>query len=130
MPVKTRKSHSFCRHKSHTQVDLPYDDKSCGGTRYDWDPSKNAANKRKHKISFEEAETLLLETLEGGANYSEKFDDDHSDEDEDRFTFWIRNQARHSWLRITIGYQIEADGLLCERGRLISARWESHKPGS
>jgi uncharacterized protein len=46
---------------------------------FDWDKRKNLANKRKHKVSFEEAQTVF---------YDEEAllrdDPDHSD-DEDRF---------------------------------------------
>ncbi len=46
--------------------------------RFEWDPQKNAANKRKHRVSFEEARTVF-------------YDDrallirDPDEEDEDRF---------------------------------------------
>ncbi|MBQ6654109.1 MAG: BrnT family toxin [Erysipelotrichaceae bacterium] len=48
--------------------------------RFEWDPNKNEINKRKHKVSFEEAVTVF---------YDEDaiiFDDpDHSDAAEERF---------------------------------------------
>ena len=47
--------------------------------RFEWDPRKSQANKRKHKVSFEEAETVFLDE-----NAIRFFDPDHS-EDEDRF---------------------------------------------
>ena len=46
---------------------------------FEWDERKNRANKRKHKVSFEEAQTVFLD--ENAIRY---FDPDHS-EDEDRF---------------------------------------------
>jgi uncharacterized protein len=46
---------------------------------FEWDEVKNRQNKRKHKISFEEAQTVFLD--ENAIRY---FDPDHS-EDEDRF---------------------------------------------
>ncbi len=47
--------------------------------RIEWDPRKNAANKRKHGVSFEEASTVF------GDERALLLDDpDHSDE-EDRF---------------------------------------------
>ncbi len=47
--------------------------------RFEWDARKNRENKRKHKISFEEAQTVFLD--ENAVRY---YDPDHSD-DEDRF---------------------------------------------
>ena len=47
--------------------------------RFDWDETKNAANIRKHGISFEEAQTVFLD--ENAIRY---FDPDHS-KDEARF---------------------------------------------
>ena len=46
---------------------------------FDWDERKNRENQRKHKISFEEAQTVFLD--ENAIRY---FDPDHS-ENEDRF---------------------------------------------
>lgn len=47
--------------------------------RFIWDSSKASLNKRKHGISFEEAQTVFYDE-----NAIEYFDPDHS-EDEDRF---------------------------------------------
>jgi uncharacterized DUF497 family protein len=47
--------------------------------RFAWDEIKNRANKKKHGVSFEEAQTVFLD--ENAIRY---FDPDHS-EDEDRF---------------------------------------------
>ena len=44
-----------------------------------WDKRKNDANVKKHKVSFEEAETVFKDE-----NAIQYFDPDHSD-DEDRF---------------------------------------------
>ena len=44
-----------------------------------WDERKSRENKRKHKVSFEEAQTVFLDE-----NAIRFFDPDHS-EDEDRF---------------------------------------------
>ena len=46
---------------------------------FEWDEAKNTANKRKHGVSFEEAQTVFLD--ERSVRY---FDPDHS-ADEDRF---------------------------------------------
>ena len=47
--------------------------------RFDWDRAKAALNKRKHGVSFEEAQTVFYDE-----NAIEFFDPDHS-EREDRF---------------------------------------------
>ena len=47
--------------------------------RFEWDERKSRENKRKHKVSFEEAQTVFLDE-----NAIRFFDPDHS-EDEDRF---------------------------------------------
>jgi uncharacterized DUF497 family protein len=46
---------------------------------FQWDEVKSRENKRKHKVSFEEAQTVFLDE-----NAMRFFDPDHS-EDEDRF---------------------------------------------
>ena len=48
--------------------------------RFEWDPSKAEANRRKHGVTFEEAQSLLV----GVADYLEIYDREHSQE-EDRF---------------------------------------------
>ena len=49
------------------------------GILFEWDESKNRADKRKHGVSFEEAQTVFLD--ESAIRF---FDPDHSTE-EDRF---------------------------------------------
>jgi uncharacterized protein len=49
------------------------------GLLFEWDETKNRANRRKHGVSFEEAQTVFLD--ENAIRY---FDPDHSS-DEDRF---------------------------------------------
>lgn len=49
------------------------------GIRFEWDEKKNAANKRKHGVSFEEAQTVFFDE-----NAVRFYDPDHS-KDEDRF---------------------------------------------
>jgi uncharacterized DUF497 family protein len=46
---------------------------------FEWDEHKNKSNKRKHKVSFEDAQTVFLDE-----NAIRFFDPDHSD-DENRF---------------------------------------------
>ena len=48
--------------------------------RVEWDEAKNLENRRKHGLSFEEAEELFA----SGADFLEIFDETHS-ESEDRF---------------------------------------------
>jgi uncharacterized DUF497 family protein len=50
-----------------------------GEIRFEWDEAKSRENKRKHGISFEEAQTVFLDE-----NAIRFFDPDHST-DEDRF---------------------------------------------
>jgi len=47
--------------------------------QFEWDEDKSRENKRKHKVSFEEAQTVFLDE-----NAIRFFDPDHS-RDEDRF---------------------------------------------
>ncbi len=47
--------------------------------QFEWDERKNRENRRKHRVSFEEAQTVFLD--ENAVRY---FDPDHA-EDEDRF---------------------------------------------
>lgn len=47
--------------------------------RFEWDEAKNRQSRRKHGVSFEEAQTVFLDE-----NAIRFFDPDHSD-DEDRF---------------------------------------------
>ena len=48
--------------------------------KFTWDRAKDATNKRKHGISFQEAKALFT----SGVDYLEIFDEEHS-VDEDRF---------------------------------------------
>ena len=47
--------------------------------RFVWDPKKNETNRKKHGLSFDEAQTVFFDE-----NAIEFYDPDHSDE-EDRF---------------------------------------------
>jgi uncharacterized DUF497 family protein len=47
--------------------------------RFEWDPRKDAANQRKHDISFEETQSVFFDE-----NAIQFYDEDHS-EQEDRF---------------------------------------------
>ena len=78
--------------------------------RFEWDDRKSAANKRKHKVSFEEAQTVFLDE-----NAIRFFDPDHS-EDEDRFLMLGMSFA----LRVLVVCHCyrESDAVI----RIISAR--------
>ncbi len=85
------------------------------GLEFEWDPRKNRANLRKHRVAFEEARSVFFDEDALVAS-----DPDHSDE-EDRF--------------LIIGFSIRARMLLvcfCERRgghviRIISARKATRK---
>jgi uncharacterized protein len=47
--------------------------------RFEWDPRKAALNKRKHGVSFEDAQTVFADEL------AKLIDDPDHSEDEDRF---------------------------------------------
>ena len=78
--------------------------------RVAWDDAKNRENRRKHDLSFEEAEELFA----SGADYLEIFDESHS-EFEDRFIA-IGPIARGLVLIVWTAPDDEAL-------RIISARW-------
>ena len=84
------------------------------GLNFNWDAGKNAQNKAKHGVSFEEAQTVFFDE-----NAMEFFDPDHS-KDEDRF--------------IMLGVSIRLRVLVvchCHRRgktvRIISARKANHR---
>ncbi len=83
--------------------------------RFEWDESKNASNRRKHGISFEEAESTFAD--EFGRLIA---DPDHSD-DEERFVL-LGMSARLRLLIVCHCYRYE------DTIRIISARkanrWE------
>lgn len=78
--------------------------------RFEWDPRKNAANRRKHGVSFEEAETVF--TDEHGLLID---DPDHSTT-EDRFVL-LGLSIRFRVLLVVHSYH-EQDQVI----RIISAR--------
>jgi uncharacterized DUF497 family protein len=80
------------------------------GLHIEWNPRKNAANKRKHGVSFEEASTVF------GDERALLLDDpDHSDE-EDRFIL-LGLSASLNRLVVCHCYR-EAEDVIC----IISAR--------
>ncbi len=59
------------------------------GIRFEWDPAKNRANRRKHGVSFEEAATALSDPMAAtGA------DPDHSLTEQRYVTFGVSEKGR------------------------------------
>ena len=79
-----------------------------------WDPAKNAANRRTHGISFEEASELFT----SGVDYLELFDAAHS-ETEDRF---IAIGPIQRGLVLVVLTEQDEDTI-----RIISARWATKR---
>ena len=82
---------------------------------FSWDDRKNIANQKKHRVSFEEAQTVFFDEYA-----TEYFDPDHS-ESEDRYLM-----LGHSYrIRVLIiSYTIRRDGTEI---RIISARKATKK---
>jgi uncharacterized DUF497 family protein len=82
---------------------------------FSWDDRKNRANQNKHKVSFEEAQTVFFD------EYAiEYFDPDHS-ESEDRFLMLGLSQK----IRVlVVSYTLRRDGTEI---RIISARKATKK---
>ena len=86
--------------------------------RFVWDSKKDEANRKKHGVSFEEAQTVFFDE-----NAVEFFDPDHA-EDEDRFlmlglSFRLR-------VLVVCHCHREAEGII----RIISARKATRKERS
>ncbi len=77
-----------------------------------WDPSKDAANQKKHGVSFKEAAKLFT----SGVPYLVIFDEAHS-ADEDRF--WAIGPIKRG-LVLVVHTEEDEDTV-----RVISARWAS-----
>ena len=57
--------------------------------RFDWDPSKAAANLKKHRVSFEEAKTVFFD------DFAVQFlDDEHSDAEQRFIMLGLSSSAR------------------------------------
>ena len=78
--------------------------------RFTWDPNKEAVNRRKHGVSFLEAQTVFRDALAQLIP-----DPDHSD-DEDRFI--LLGMSGHLRVLVVCHCYREGDGLI----RIISAR--------
>ena len=78
--------------------------------KFEWDEDKSESNYRKHKVRFEEAQTVFTDN-----RALEFFDNEHSEEDEERF------------LRVGLSLRLNVLVVVyCERNekniRIISAR--------
>ncbi len=78
--------------------------------RFEWDPNKNEINKRKHKISFEEAQSVFYDAEALVIN-----DPEHSKEEE---RFIILGFSKKANLLVVCHCYREADSVI----RIISAR--------
>jgi len=83
--------------------------------RFEWDPAKAVANKRKHRVAFEEAQTVFLDDCASLID-----DPDHSREEE-RFLL-VGLSAGLRTLTVSHCYR-KADDVI----RIISARKASPK---
>jgi uncharacterized DUF497 family protein len=78
--------------------------------RFKWDPRKNAENQRKHRVSFEEAETVFAD------EHALLIDDPEHSTTEDRFVL-LGLSVRFRVLLVVHSYR-ERDAVI----RIISAR--------
>ena len=78
--------------------------------RFEWDPNKNITNQKKHKISFEEAQTVFYDE-----NALLIDDPDHSEEEE---RFILLGFSLKANLLVVCHYYRQSDSVI----RLISAR--------
>ncbi len=80
------------------------------GIKFEWDPNKNEVNKKKHKISFEEAQTVFYDenalVIDGP---------EHSSEEERFIILGFSNEAN---LLVVCHCYRESDSII----RIISAR--------
>ncbi len=78
--------------------------------RFEWDPSKDTTNRKKHQVSFEEAQTVFFDDFA-----VQFFDGEHSNA-EDRFIMLgMSSEAR---LLVVVHCEREAGDVI----RIISAR--------
>lgn len=80
------------------------------GLKFEWDENKNSINKKKHKISFEEAKTVFYD--------SEAIVIDDPDHSEDEERFLILGISREVNLLVVCHCYRESDTTIC----IISAR--------
>lgn len=81
--------------------------------RFEWDPKKARSNLRKHKVSFEEAATALMDPMSATG-----LDPDHSVSEERFVTFGVSEKGR-----LLVVAHAERDDTI----RIISAREASKR---
>lgn len=79
--------------------------------KFDWDPSKAAANLRKHGVSFEEAKSVFYDEFA-----IQFFDESHSSPEEERFLMLGMSTGAH--LLLVCHCERDGGGVI----RIISAR--------
>jgi len=79
---------------------------------FEWDDTKAASNRRKHGVSFEEAQTVFDDP-----NVFVKYDEDHSDTEDRRNAIGISSRSH----LLSVTYTIRGEAI-----RIISARKASH----
>ena len=87
--------------------------------RFEWDEAKNAANRRAHRVSFEEAATVFLD--EAAIQF---FDERHSAR-EDRFLM-LGMSVRLRLLIVSHAYREEQDVIRIISARTATARERGH----
>ena len=83
--------------------------------KFEWDPNKNETNRKKHGVSFEEAQTVFYD------EYAILFDDPDHSEEEDRFLILGLSQREHLCI-VSHCYRGEDETI-----RIISARKATKK---
>jgi uncharacterized DUF497 family protein len=78
--------------------------------RFEWDPAKASANRRKHQVSFEEAQTVFYDEFA-----VQFFDDQHSTQEERFIMLGMSSSAR-------LLVVVHAERAAGEVVRIISAR--------
>jgi len=78
--------------------------------RFEWDPAKDEANRRKHKVSFQEAESAFTD------EHARLLDDPDHSEDEERFIL-LGLSSRFRVLVVVHTYREDEEVI-----RIISAR--------
>jgi len=78
--------------------------------RFEWDKSKASSNKRKHGVSFEEAQSVFY------VDFAVQFFDDENSEEEDRFL--ILGHSNQSRILLICHCEKDSGNLI----RIISAR--------
>lgn len=78
--------------------------------KFEWDSSKASSNRRKHKVSFEEAQSVFFD------EYAQQFYDHENSEDEDRFI--MLGRSIKSRLLVVVHCEFDDGNTI----RIISAR--------